>query len=368
MQRIKTAYEWTLNSVKLSLLRVVSFWRTAWWHKLILIIISILIAVFASAYGVACWYRANTSDQPLQIGVTFIADYARALGVNPEETMDALIEDVGVKRFRLVSYWNKIEQTEGKYDFSELDWEFQKAEQSGSTVSLALGLRQPRWPECHMPEWAKDEPASEWSPKLNNFITAVVNRYKDSPSLDSWQLENEYMLQSFGECNDYNSGRLQTEFNLVKSLDPAHPVILTRSNNLPAIITTEPVPDMIGMSVYRRVWDGNVTKRYFTYPLPAWYYATLAGTQKIITGHESILHEMQMEPYAPRGEFLPNVSLAEQDKSFKVSDFQSRVDYAKRTGMKTIDLWGAEWWYWRKEVKNDSSFWNEAQKTFSEKF
>jgi hypothetical protein len=26
--------------------------------------------------------------------------------------------------------------------------------------------------------------------------------------------------------------------------------------------------------------------------------------------------------------------------------------------MKTIDLWGAEWWYWLKVKKNDPGVWN----------
>lgn len=330
-----------------------------------LLLLAAVISLFVGAYGVAVWYRHSTANQPTQLGVTFIANYARALGVDPEQTMDALIAEVGVRRFRLVSYWNKIEQQQGTYDFSELDWQFRKAEASRSKVSLAIGMRQPRWPECHTPEWAKNKPVSEWSPQLNAYIQTVVERYKNSPALESWQLENEYKLNAFGECSDYSDERLQTEFNLVKKLDTAHPIIITRSNNLPAIITSPPIPDIVGMSVYRRVWDGNVTKKYFNYPLPAWYYGTLAGMQKIVTGRESMLHEMQMEPWPPEGKFVTEVSVEEQDKSFAAKDFQTRIDYAKRTGMKTIDLWGAEWWYYRKVVKNDPSFWNAAQEAFA---
>lgn len=364
MQHIQTFTEWAANSVKLLAIGILAFWHGAWWHKLISIIVLAIVSMLLIGYGVAVWYRASTADQPMKYGVTFVADYARALGVDPEDTMDALIEDVGARRFRLVSYWNKIEKKQGTYDFSELDWQFKKAEASNSEVSLSIGLRQPRWPECHMPDWAKDTPVEEWSPQLNEYITAVVNRYKNSPSLDSYQLENEYNLEAFGRCPDHSQDRLQSEFDLVKKLDPDHPVILSRSSNQPAIITSSPVPDIVGMSVYRKVWDGNVTKRYFTYPLPAWYYGSLAGFQKIVTDRDSMLHEMQMEPWPPRGQFVADVSLEEQNKSFSSDDFQNRVDFANRTGMRTVDFWGAEWWYWRKEVKNDPSFWNEAKATF----
>ena len=30
-------------------------------------------------------------------------------------------------------------------------------------------------------------------------------------------------------------------------------------------------------------------------------------------------------------------------------------------GMRTIDLWGAEWWYWLKVKKAEASIWNTAK-------
>jgi beta-galactosidase GanA len=75
--------------------------------------------------------------------------------------MQAMIDDLGVRQFRLVSYWDKIEPEKGTYDFDELDWQFQKANDAHAKVSLAIGLRQPRWPECHMPSWQIGKPMSE---------------------------------------------------------------------------------------------------------------------------------------------------------------------------------------------------------------
>lgn len=315
-------------------------------------------------YSVSRWYVASSATKPLTIGVSFVPDYARSLDLNAEETMDALIDDLGVRQFRLVSYWNKHEPEQGEYDFSDLDWQFEKAEAADARVSLAIGLRQPRWPECHMPDWAKHMPSNKWQPALEKYISTVVNRYKDSPSLVSWQLENEY-FNDFGECPDHTAERLTREFNLVKNLDTQHPVIISRSNNFPALLLSAPQPDLVGMSVYRRVWDAKITQNYYTYPLPSWYYAGIAGLQKIITGKDSVLHEMQMEPWPPSGKFVRNVSLDEQDKSFASSGFAGRVDFAKNTGMRSIDLWGAEWWYWRLEKAKDPNFWNEAKEVFS---
>ena len=40
---------------------------------------------------------------------------------------------------------------------------------------------------------------------------------------------------------------------------------------------------------------------------------------------------------------------------------KDRLKYARDTGIRTIDLWGAEWWYYRKIHHNDPSFWNIAR-------
>ncbi len=341
-----------------------TWWNRAWWTKCITLLVGFVVFALLGLYGVARWYVATNASQPLTLGVSFVPDYARSLDLGAEQTMDALIDDLGVQQFRLVSYWNKHEPEQGKYNFDDLDWQFAKAEAADAKVSLAIGLRQPRWPECHMPDWAKHMSVGTWQPALEKYIGVVIDRYKNSPSLVSWQLENEY-FNDFGDCPNHEPQRLKDEFAIVKKHDNKHPVILSRSNNFPALVLSAPQPDLVGVSVYRRVWDAKITKNYYTYPLPSWYYAGMAGLQKIVTGKNSVLHEMQMEPWPPAGKFISKVSLEEQDKSFKASGFAGRVGFAKNTGMRSIDLWGAEWWYWRMEKAHDPSVWNEAKKVFS---
>lgn len=356
-----------LNRLKSSTTKIghglAEWWQKAWWTKTITIFACAVIVLLLGLYGVARWYVVSNHNKPLHLGVTFVPDYARSLGLDAEKTMDAFTNDLGAKRFRLVSYWNKHEIERGKYDFSDLDWQFEKAEKVNAKVALAIGLRQPRWPECHMPDWAKNQPQSVWQPALEKYIGVVIDRYKDSPSLDSWQLENEY-FNDFGECPDHTRKRLEKEFAVAKKHDTKHPIILSRSNNMPSLVLGSPQPDIVGMSVYRRVWDSKITKNYYTYPFPSWYYASLAGLQKIFTGKDSMLHEMQMEAWPPDGKFITHVPLKEQDKSMNADMFAGRIDFAKNTGMRTIDLWGAEWWYWRLEKANDPSLWNEAKKAF----
>lgn len=301
-------------------------------------------------------------------GVSFIPDYASYLGTDPKASMDALINDVGVRNFRLTSYWNDIEKTPGHYDFTQLDWEFQKAEASHSKVILALGLRQPRWPECHVPDWATNEPASTWEPQLSNLMQAVMNRYKDNPALQSYQLENEYFLKGFGICDSIphaeDRSRLVSEFNLIKKTDPSHPVIIGRSNNALGTPVGAPTPDEFSVSVYKRVWDAQVTHRYLEYPWPAWYYGFLAGVQKITKGKDMVIGELQAEAWPPNHGTIPSTSLAEQNKSINAKRLQGQFDYAKATGIKQAYLWGGEYWYYRKVVLHDPSLWNVAKQNF----
>lgn len=327
------------------------------WQKIGVVLATVLIFFGGSAYGIARWYIASQSHKDFKFGATFIPGYARYFDLNPQDTLQAMIDDLNIRHFRLVSYWEDIEKTPGQYDFSELDWQFQKIEAAGGTVSLSIGLRQPRWPECHMPDWTKHQPKDFWYPRLKNVMQAVMERYKTHPALISWQLENEYFLSVFGECPDFSRERLVEEFDFAKGIDSTRPIILSRSNNIWGIPVGQPRADQVGISIYKRVWDRTVTKRYFEYPFPAWYYAFFAGATKLVTGRDTMVHELQTEPWGP-DKGIKEISIEEQNKSFSAEMMYSRLAFAKATGLREIDLWGVEMWYWRKVNKGDPSLWN----------
>lgn len=341
-----------------------NYWHGSWWHKCVTALVALLIVIFTTMYGVGVWYQHSQKGKPTSLGVSFIADYATYLGLDAHQTYQAILNDLQVKQLRLVSYWSDIEPTPGHYNFAELDWEMQQAQAHGAHVSLAVGLRQPRWPECHAPAWVNtSQPESTWEPQLEAYMSAVINRYKHNPALQSYQLENEF-FNTFGQCSNADRSRLVRELALVKKLDPAHPVIISRSDNYIGFALRRPLPDEVGISVYRRVWDGQITHHYFQYPFPSWYYAFLAGTQQILTGKPSVLHELQTEPWPPNGQDILNTSLAEQNQTFNAQRFQTTVNFAKQTGLKHIDLWGAEYWYYRMVVLHDPSVWNTARHIF----
>jgi hypothetical protein len=333
-------------------------WPASWWRRFGVIIIGLILGFTLLSYGVGRWYINTHSDEPMVLGTTFVSSYAQSFGLEPKETLEAILSDLQIKQVRLVSYWSEIEPTPGKYDFSQLDWQFEMANKYNAKVHLAIGLRQARWPECHEPDWVDINNKADWQPRLNNYMKAVIERYKNNPALDRYELENEFFMTVFGECKDFDRQRLIDEFNMVKAADPAHKVIISRSNNWIGIPIGEPTPDEFGISVYKRVWDSTFTHRYFEYPLPTWFYAALAGWGQIFTGKPMVIHELQAEPWVPNKKSVVETPLPEQFKSMNADRMASRINYGEGTGMRNIDLWGAEWWYWLKVKQNDPSVWN----------
>jgi hypothetical protein len=325
--------------------------------KICALVFALFILATTITYVIGKWYIYSHRNTDVEFGATFITDYARELGVDPHDVLNAAVDDLGIRRFRLVSYWDKIENTKGTYDFSDLDWQFKLLEEKGAKITLAIGLRQPRWPECHIPSWANGRPINEWREDLDSFMVGVVNRYKTSPSLISYQLENEFFLSAFGECPDYDRQRLVDEFNLVKSLDSMHPIAISRSNN--ATLSwpiNAPRADIVGGSIYKRVYD-RVSQRYFEYPIPAWFYGFLAEATNITTDRDMFVHELQAEPWPAPGFAVKDAPVEELYKTMNSARLAERLDYAKKTGMKTVDLWGLEWWYQMRQLRDNPELW-----------
>jgi len=339
------------------------YWQIGIWQKFVVIFLIFIFVVGLIIYSFGEYYIYNQSNQPITLGVSFIPDYASYLGLNPKQTMKALL-NIGVRDFRLTSYWSDIEPKPNQYNFSQLNWEFKLAEQYHAKVTLVVGLRQPNWPECHIPNWATNEPTDVWEPQLYKVISMVINRYKNSPSLQYYQLENEYFLKGFGNCTNFSRKRLIYEDQLIRKLDPHHPIIIGRSNNAIGLPIGQPQPNIFSISIYRRVWDANVTHHYIEYPFPSWYFAFLAQMQLIFEHKNMYIEELQAEPWAPYGQTITQTSLKELNHALNAEQFKQNINFAKNTGMKTIMLWGAAYWYYLKFKYHDNSYWNIAKQEF----
>lgn len=339
--------------------RKVRSWR--WFIRWPVYIICAYLILAAASW---CTDELMPQVQDPDYGVSFSIDYAQQLGNNWQANYLAILNDLNFKHLRLMSYWDSLEPQPGKYDFRNLDWEFQQANAHNAKISLSIGFRQPRWPECFEPSWAEnlgvESPA--WNKALDNFITTVMNRYKGNPALESWQLENEARNNWFGGCHHPAPvSRLQSEFNLAKQTDPNHPVGMNLSDEH-GLPLGQPTPDAYGFSIYRVVYSTNTPIHfYITYPITDWYHRLRVLAIHFIKHRPVYVHELQLEPWGPKS--TQDLTIAQQNQSMSVHQMKENLEYGRKTGIHLQYMWGAEWWYWRMTKFNDPGPWNVIKQT-----
>lgn len=294
-------------------------------------------------------------------GVTFSVKQTDFLKMDSKETYLAILDDLKAKNVKISVYWDLLEKEKGKYDFTELDWQMKEAEQRNAKVILAVGMKVPRWPECHLPPWARDMDKYGQQLEIIDMLREIVSRYKDSPSLFAWQVENEAFLK-FGACPWYDEDFLKREVAFVKINDSNHPVIVSDSGELSFWLkSSQSGADIIGVTTYKKVWQQQL-RMYVSYLLPPVFYHRRAELVKGLFHKDVIGVELQAEPWCANS--IMNSSLKEQEKTMNLEQFKKNVEFAKNTGIDTFYFWGAEWWYYMEKVHNDSSIWDEAKKLF----
>lgn len=275
-------------------------------------------------------------------GVSVSVKQCRNFGISSTDCIEWLIKRGGFKRFRLMSYWDEIESSPGKYNFKELDQQIALIAKHNSTISLCLGARQPRWPENHWPKWALELSKEERTNSLLQFIQKVVERYKNQPSITSYQLENEALLKNFGRNPEIDRSRLRQELQLVKKLDSSRPIAMSTSTSW-GIPLRRPIGDIVGFSYYQILY--NPKKRAYTTAFhKPWLQRFKASLIKTIWNRPSFIHELQLEPWGPTN--IWDMSEQEQSKSMSLEQIRHNLKLARQTGLAPIDLWGGEWWYW----------------------
>lgn len=340
-----------------------AFWQRfrphRWWQWSLTVIGVLLVLMYT-----APWWNPiifPPVKDPIY-GVSFSEKRSKELGLDWQANYLALLDDIQIKHYRLMSYWDVHEPTRGQHDFSTLDWQISEAAKRGATVSLAIGLRQPRWPECHQPAWASTLSGGEWKQAMYSYIQTVVKRYENNPTVINWQLENEGKNDWFGECDRADHQRLQEEYDMVDVMTQK-PIWMSLSDQhgLPVF---GPWPDKFGYSVYRTVWNDKTKplEGYITYPTPIWYHRGRAVAIKAMTGRDIFVHELQLEPWGPRD--TKDLSIDEQNKSMDVAQIKDSVHFARMIGAPEIYTWGSEWWYWRK-VNGDPTIWNAVKAELS---
>lgn len=327
------------------------------WLKVILY--SILI-IFLTVF---CFFFVGkpTPAEEMNWGVIFSHKHSELLGLDWRGNYLAILDDLKARWLHIIVYWDMVEKERGQYDFSDTDWKIEEAVERDAKITLVFGRKVPRWPECFVPEWAKELPQEEQNQALLDLIERIILRYRDIENIIAWQVENEPFFD-FGVCPPSDEELLKKEVDLVRKLDNNNrPIVITDTGEFSFWFKAARFGDIVGHTLYRTVWSHQY-ERYFSYPIPPVFYNRKAWLIDKIFGKKVICTELQAEPWGPT--LLYDSPLEEQKKTMDLERFKKVVEFAKKTGNDTFYFWGAEWWYWMKTIQNQPEIWNEAKSIF----
>ncbi|MEK7083499.1 MAG: hypothetical protein AAB972_04955, partial [Patescibacteria group bacterium] len=315
------------------LLREKSYGKELW-----LKIFATLLIMFGIGWMGIVEYARNIpydANRMTTWGITFSGKYSRALGLDWQDNFKAIVEELRPKKIRLISYWDHVEFSHGVYDFSETDWLLEQLRGKPIKVIFALGLKVPRWPECHLPDWARDLSPEAREEALRAYMSAVIARYRDNPNISVWQIENEPFLRFGKECPSRVSGFLEKEIALVRSLDTFRSILITDGGEFGRWIKAIKAGDIFGSTMYRRIHSPSIS-RYIgiiDYPLSPSFFRLKQKLARWFTGEHAkqfIVVELQAEAWGHVE--IPLLSYNEQITLFSPAYFEDTIEFARKTG------------------------------------
>ncbi|HYD91650.1 MAG TPA: hypothetical protein VEA37_09215, partial [Flavobacterium sp.] len=228
-------------------------------------------------------------------------------------------------------------------------------------VILVVGRKQPRWPECHQPNWYGALSPEDKKTAQLTMIKTAVEHFKSHKSIAMWQVENEPLFDFGPQCPRTVTSFLREQVALVKSLD-SRPVLISDSGELGRWLPSARVGDILGSTMYRKIHNPKLG--YIQYPLPPAFFKLKSGFVKFFTGKPIIGVELQAEPWYVTD--VHQTDLVRQKELMNVDIFNDNVAYATEVGFPQNYLWGVEWWYWLGIKHGDWSMWQAAQKVLQE--
>lgn len=325
--------------------------------KIISITLVVLIVFFIAMFLIF----KPTVQKNINYGVNFSSKYATELGMDWKQTYLKIINELGLKNMRIVAYWDEVEPENNKYKFEDVKWQLEEARKRNIGIIMAIGYKVPRYPECFAPEWVAKYTDEEKRKELIDYIKRSVEEYKGYENIKIWQIENE-PFWPFGHCRPIERETIAKEIAVVRAIDN-RPILIQDSGEGGIWYPTYSLADKLGISMYRKIWYdfwgiffGNFI--YFQYPLAHWTYKIKADIVGV--PYENILvTELQAEPWGPG----TNSKLTQEDIDQTMSHhhFLDNLTYAQKGGFKDLYFWGAEWWLYMKEYRNDSYYWDTAK-------
>lgn len=315
-----------------------------------------ILILFILSVGFIFIIQLNKVTYPVSFGISFNQNHAKSLGLDWKETYTDMLKELQPEYIRIAAMWSEVEKEAGTFDFADVDWMMDMAKKYESKVTLVVGQKAPRWPECHVPVWLNNYSDADASKThLFDYIDKTVERYKDHEALEIWQVENEPFIRfKFGECDNYRKDLVEEEIAFVKEKDSSHKIMVTDSGEIATWRKSSRAGDIFGTTLYRivRTPKGKI----WTYDwLPAAYYnikARLWGRSY----EDFFVAELQAEPWFTDAG-AENTPVAEQEKTMNIERLEKHIEYTRHVGASRAYLWGVEWWYFMKEKQDDARYW-----------
>src|SRR5260370_3215738 len=160
----------------------------------------IAVAGCAGVLGSERW--AQRQFPPPLVGFSFGPSDSESGGRDPASDLSRLLGATQPDLVRLPIYWDAVEPSPGELDFSSIDELFEAVSRYDQTsadqarVVLTIGARNFQYPELHQPQWVgpREQPYignAQSGSEYRKYFDASVTRYRDSPLLYAWQVENE---------------------------------------------------------------------------------------------------------------------------------------------------------------------------------
>jgi len=325
-----------------------------------------IVVAAAVLLGSETWPRAQPSA-PL-VGFSFSPVTSENAGRDATQDLALLLDATQPDLVRLPIYWEDVEPAPDQLDFDSIDPLLAVVVNHNLTalhptrVVLTIGARNFLYPELHEPEWAgpRQQPflgQAQASDAYRLYFDSSIERYRASPLLYAWQVENE-PLDAVGNiltgADQISADQLDWEVGEVHRLDPTHQAVVTTYDGLNVYVdmlqlyapqqligetynghpqAALDAADALGLDLY--VDGPNVPYRHLTtmYLREQWkqqalhFWSGRASKQ----GKSLWLAEMQAQPWKDANTFEPKDLLA------------SAVDY-RQENLEVVLMWGVETW------------------------
>lgn len=179
---------------------------------------------------------------PVSVGTTFSQVQCEYLELDWKDTYKETLE-MNFDVIRLGAYWSRIERKQGVFDFSELDWQLEQARNKDREILLTVGMKAPRWPEYHIPQWLHEKNRSRNGINISEnrlikkhaleFVKQVVIRYSENSNIIAWQVENEPFNRSGPNEWWISEDFLKEEIRIVREIDSRKRPVITNVLSIP---------------------------------------------------------------------------------------------------------------------------------------